>query len=122
MNELFLYVLCWMLLIFQGSFPRLDDDTYEIIGYVMVGVLVLFIVFNLLVIIWDGIIMHCIRHCKRRQAIIDFRMQRHKLSSLNKRALFGAKKLREWENNMKRKAAGLPPLNDEEAQGAALVR
>ena len=72
-NELFFYVLCWMLLIFQGAFPRIDETTYKVLGYLMIGLLAAFILFNLIVIIWDGIIMHCVWHCRRRAEIVKFR-------------------------------------------------
>ena len=85
-NELTLYVLCWMLLIFQGAFPQVNDIVYETLGWYMLAFLVLFVFFNLLVIIYDGIYLQFKRHCMRRENIIKFRINhRHKLKDLNRR-------------------------------------
>lgn len=95
-NELVLYVLCWMLLMFQGAFPRMDNLTYQFLGYIMMAILYLFIVFNLIVIVYDGIILHCRRHCRRRDNIVEFRKNRHKLTDLNRRNRYAWNQLREF--------------------------
>ena len=78
------------------------DETYEIIGYIILGFLGFFVLFNLLIIVWDGIIMQCVIHCRRRNNIIEHRQKRHKLSDLNRRSLYAAKKLREWKDAQKK--------------------
>lgn len=95
-NELFLYLLCWLLLVFQGAFPRMNDETYEIFGYAVIGVVAVFVIFNLICIIYEDIIVHFLLHCRRCQNIIEFRKNRHKLSDLNRRSRFAWKQLLEW--------------------------
>jgi len=70
----------------------------------MLAIVAAFVVFNLIVIIWDGVIGHCRKHCARRHNIFEFRMNRHKLSDLNRRALFAQRKLYEFHQEIKLRA------------------
>ena len=60
-----------------------NDTKSTVIEYTIIGILVAFIVFNLTVMIWDGVIDHWRKHSARRQNIVEFRKNRHSLFDLN---------------------------------------
>ena len=80
----------------------MDDKTYQMMGYIVIGLVAAFVIFNLIVIVYEDIICHLILHCKRCKNIIEFRKNRHKLSDLNKRTKYAIKQLREFEAKKKR--------------------
>ena len=67
MNELVLYLLCMILLVYQGAFPRMYEKRFDVFdsffedvntffGYLIISLVLLYIIYNLIVIIYDSII------------------------------------------------------------------
>ena len=87
----------------------------------MIGILILFVAFNLLVIIWDGIIAQFKRHCLRRANIIEYRNRRHKLKDLNRRNHFAWNQLLEFHRKRRLIEKGIYVEEKEEVDRAAGV-
>ena len=82
-------------------FDSFFEDVNTFFGYLIISLVLLYIIYNLIVIIYDSIIGQCMRHCARRDAIIEFRKNRHGRRDLNARALRADSQLTEWRKHVR---------------------
>ena len=81
-NELFLVLLCLTYLVFSNAY-ELPHSTVDGSDKFIIGIIVLFIVFNIVVIIYD--VCKFLRlHLKRMRAIVEHRRTRYTIQQVNR--------------------------------------
>ena len=81
-NEFFLITICFTLIILSNAF-NLSDRVIEHAGNFVIVLVVVFIVFNILILVYDAL-MFLRTHSKRKQFLITQRKTRKTVEQINR--------------------------------------